>query len=754
MKLRATYGLSAALLGATALTGVAPAFAQVEVITVTAQKREETLTDVPVAVTAVTGASIERTANYSLETIQKLVPSLSFRKGTTTRNSALILRGVGTISFSVAAEPAVATVVDGVVLARSGQSFSDLYDVERVEVLRGPQGTLFGKNASAGVINIVTKSPSEDPETEIGVAAFEGGEYRVKASTSGALNPAMRGRLTGFYGSFDGPHTNVFDGEKINGYERYGVRGVLDWDLGADVTARLIADYAEADDNCCGELIGTTPNDALVLANLGAATPLGDETRAVNHNLTASTQDTTYGVSGEFNWGLGDHTVTSITAYRSWENREIRDGDWQPGFTTSGIELHDDGPQETTQFSQELRLTSPGGEKFDYVAGLFLWNVETDRQFTRDVFGCLDADAVTPGVQAGACTPATSVTSFLTGTADINTEIRNAAIFGQGTYALNDEWKLIGGLRATYDEVSFTHSRVANPATGGPGVRPANASGLVSNETDNTGFSGKLGAQWFPNEDVMAYATYSRGYKGPAFNVFFNLTEGRDDLPIEEETSNSFEVGLKATSPDNRVQMNAAMFYAEYSDFQANNFDTVAGQVVTRLTNAGDVRTQGFELDALWTPNDAWDFTAAVAYTDAEVTDFNVAGVGATVASGTPLPLVPEIKTSLGARYSQETSSRLPFNIEYDANLVYQTETSSDFSGNPALDIGSYGILDLGLTLVDKADRYEVGFVVKNATDQSYASLITTGGPAGSLRYLIPRDADRYIGVQAKMRLQ
>ena len=242
-----------------ALMHTAPAMAQVEEIIVTAQKVEENVQDVPIAITAVSGDRLIQAGVISLENISTVVPSVTFRKGTTSANSAIVMRGVGTISFSVAAEPSVSTVVDGVVLSRSGQAFMDLVDLQRLEVLRGPQGTLFGRNASAGLVNIVSKGGTDTFEAEASADWFEGEEYRLRAAISGPLGENLSARLTGFYGSFDGNITNINGGrnDKVNGYERYGVRGIMDYDDGGN-TVRLIADYYKADDDCCVDVTGAS----------------------------------------------------------------------------------------------------------------------------------------------------------------------------------------------------------------------------------------------------------------------------------------------------------------------------------------------------------------------------------------------------------------------------------------------------------------------------------------------------------------
>ncbi|MFM7403524.1 MAG: TonB-dependent receptor plug domain-containing protein, partial [Erythrobacter sp.] len=203
-----------------ALAHTAPAMAQVEEIVVTAQKVKDDVQDVPIAITAVSGDRLAQAVVFNLESISTVVPSVTFRKGTTSANSAIVMRGVGTISFSVAAEPSVSTVVDGVVLSRSGQAFADLLDIERLEVLRGPQGTLFGRNASAGLINIVSKGGTDEFEAEFNADLFEGEEYRLRAALSGPIGENLSARLTGFYGTFDGNITNINGGRRntVNGY--------------------------------------------------------------------------------------------------------------------------------------------------------------------------------------------------------------------------------------------------------------------------------------------------------------------------------------------------------------------------------------------------------------------------------------------------------------------------------------------------------------------------------------------------------
>ncbi|MCJ7592465.1 MAG: TonB-dependent receptor plug domain-containing protein, partial [Woeseiaceae bacterium] len=310
-----------------------PAYAQsiIEEIIVTATKREENIGTVPVAVTAVSGSTIDSAGFTTLEGIQALVPSLSYGKGGTNRNSNLSLRGVGTISFAVGAEPGVSTVVDGVVLARQGQAFAELYDLERVEVLRGPQGTLFGKNASSGLINIISKGPTEEFEGGAEVSYYEDNELRVKGSVSGPISDKVQYRLNATYGNFDGFVKNAFNGEDIYGYDRWGVRGMLDFAPSDAVAVRVIAEHYETDDLCCSEVVivddGGIQADAFLL---GGGIIDGAATRTTASNAVQRTENQGNALTVQLDWDFDNYTLTSVTGYRDWDNTERQDIDDTP----------------------------------------------------------------------------------------------------------------------------------------------------------------------------------------------------------------------------------------------------------------------------------------------------------------------------------------------------------------------------------------------------------------------------------------
>jgi iron complex outermembrane recepter protein len=722
-----------------------------EVIIVTAQKREQNLQEVPLSVAVVDGDAISPAVS-TVDQLLTTVPSLNFKRGGTPLDSSLFLRGVGTINFSIAAEPSVATVVDGVVLGRAGEAFGDLYDIERIEVLRGPQGTLFGKNASAGVINIVTKRPGDTFGGQLEAATFTDSEIKLNAAVDLPVSDTLGIRLSAFAGQYDGNIANLTTGEDINGYDRWGARGIAEWEANDKLTFTLIGDYRNTADDGTGEIIGTRPdpgpNQAALLSLLSGVNLAGDETRQVRHNITSQSKETSWGLSLQADYDLGGLTLTSITAYRDWSIFGVREGDWldRPAAYVGNAfaQLHDFGPQDNTTFTQEVRLSSPSGERLEYVVGAFYYNAESERTFRRDTTVCTATTTTPDATGLAPCRPGQS--TFVSGFAQATwgSEFENLAVFGDATYDLTDRLSLLGGLRFARDELSSFHDRIPSLVAGLPGLR-TDLSGF-RDSTDSETLTGRAGVQFAITPDINSYATYTRGYKGPAFNAFFGQSPQQRNV-IPGEDVDAYEVGIKASTFDDRAIVNAAIFRADYQNFQANSFDTLNGVVVTRLTSAGDVSTTGAELDAILRPTDALTFSGGIAYTDAQIERFRAAdGSLSEARKGERLALAPELKYTIAADYRIEPTN-LPFIVRLNAQYAYTDEQFSDLGADPRLRLDSYGALDAEITFMDRDERFSVSLIGRNLTDESFASLITPGGPGGSLRYQIPREADQYFGV-------
>jgi iron complex outermembrane receptor protein len=296
------------------------------------------------------------------------------------------------------------------------------------------------------------------------------------------------------------------------------------------------------------------------------------------------------------------------------------------------------------------------------------------------------------------------------------------------------------GLPATGPGVS------GNPA-GGTIAGGGNGLNISTGRTDNDSLSGKAVIQFDATEDVMLYGSYTRGYKGPAFNVFFNHTAPTNSVPIDEETSDSFELGFKSRLFDNLLQLNGAAFHVQYDGFQANNFVLLNGAVVTNLTNAGTVRSKGFELDAILAPTRNFNLRANLAYADARVKKFNPNPLtnAPDARNGTRLPLAPKFSYTVGADYELPVG-----NLRFYAGTDYH-HVSKQFSdlgeGGP---ISPYGLWNASVGVSDADDRYRLTFMVRNILDESYILLNTSNFQ----RLLIPRDADRYAGVNLRARFR
>lgn len=798
---------------------------RLDAIVVTSQKTEQNLQDVPIAVSVLGSGQIETAfASNNLESLTTLVPSVSFRKGSTNANSAITIRGIGTISFSDAAEPSVATVVDGVVLGRSGQAFGDLYDIERIEVLRGPQGTLFGKNASAGVVNIVTKGPdTDDWGGSVSASYFQDQEYQVKGRVSGPITDTVAASLTVSRSEFDGFIRNLANNRDVNGYDRWGARGQLLWQPTDAFEALFTYEHSESDDDCCADIPALATNNAR-FANSQAAPggagiinpgngqrPVADiqlDTRIIDQDFETRTINNFDAFSLNMNYeAFGGHTLTSISSFREWKNTEFREGDFTSteGFAAQPVNfgdvnflLHDVGTRDNSQFSQELRVQSPVDSFINYQIGAYYFDLQIESDFTRDAScqnnggqnqAILDAN---PGLTCNA-NDIVSATNFA------NVDFDNYAVFGQADYDLLSGLNVFLGARWTRDKVDFINTRVNNDPFGrqGVGVRPdlpnsqfGFASGgfavpnmdvptgeldamnnpvLVdvpaftgstsqSNFSVRAGVSAELGELLAGGSNFgTTYFTYAQGYKGPAFNVFFNQGN-TDTAPIGEETSDHFEIGYKYAA--STYALNIALYNTDISGFQANAFDTSTGVTITRLTNAGDVRTRGVEVDGSWAPTSFLTLTGSVAYNDAEIKAFNSPIDPTTgqpefpggVFSGVDLLFSPDLNYTFGADFEYPVTNDIDFYVNTTFSHVDEQESALP-GGNPdpvanPFPIGpenllpDYNLWDLSFG-VEYQDAYRLTFIVKNLLDESF---VTTNSGDG-FRYQIPREADRYVGV-------
>lgn len=766
-------------------TGSTASMAQslmLEEVIVTARKREQSMQDVSVAVTALSDSILKDAQLANTEDLATLVPSLNLQKGGNPRQSSFNIRGIGTRSFSSGVEPSVSTVVDGVVMGRSGMAFTQLLDIQRVEVLRGPQGTLFGKNSSGGAIHIISKDPSDDFEAEVSATAVERNEYRLGFTVSNSINPQWGFRLTGSAINNDGYISNEFNGEDINTSDSWNLRAKLVWNPSDTLEFKWIGDFGRRDGDCCTQTVrsidafpsitvGEANSQANILATIQPVVPSFENT-AVNLDGDQFLDNESSGHSLEITWDIGGHTLTSISALRDWDQSQASDNDFQP---IQGIVIQS-AEDEQQQFTQELRLTSPAEQFASYILGLYYFDLDIDRRFSRTLF---PGNAVLEG----------------TAVSDIAVDTLNYAAFGEATFNLSDAFRIVAGARFTHDEVDFEFERISTSP-----FQPSQAPFSRTVEEDD--FSIKLTTEWDVSETVMAYFTFAQGYKGPAFNVVAGSTPANTS-PVQAETADAFELGLKSTLFDGALVLNVAAFFTEYSDFQAQSSEAILildengnprdldmngtndTQFSFVLANVGEVSTMGLEIDFIAQVSESLSLFGGLSLIEAEIDSYlngpcsfsqQTRGVGfngqtgcevqpASPGGGAPAPRVqdlsggelpdsPDWKFTLAANYFMPLE-RWPFDLVFKANYRIQDDVQYRIEQDRFTIQESYDVLDFSVELKDKNERYSVNAFVKNVLDDFHVTSINATNeniiPNGYSQQ-VPKTARRTAGIEFRYR--
>jgi iron complex outermembrane receptor protein len=715
---------------------------RIEDVVVTATRRPESLEKVPVAVTVISGEQADLHLIADAQDLANAVPALDFRTGSSNKDRDIFVRGIGTITTSPGVEPSVSTVVDGVVMARPGQATLDLLDIDRIEVLRGPQGTLFGKNATAGVINVETAEPTVAPHAYVDAAYLGGGgEYRVKGGVSGEVIPGLLSALVSGVVSGDGGNVkNVTDGNTLNGYVHNGVRAKLLFTPTDDLRITLAADYLFSRD--------TVPNGVFVSSSQ-ASYPTGAVTNSAgiasslarsgivpsSNNMTvansadSSTRDYNGGASATVDWALGDYTLTSITAFRKWQNIQVQDYDELATLTPTTPAVTDHGYLLFDQTSEEVRLASPKGHLIDYVGGLYFMHAVDNETYGRSLSTVSAAGVETDNY----------------GLSTYGTTGNNYAAFGEATINVTDSLRGIVGLRVVHDDLDFHFHRVSTSPVAVTAIQPGFT---ASGSTSANDYSDRFGLQYDVTPETNVYATYSRGYLGPAYNVFFNMVAS-STIALKPETSNSYEIGAKSRLFDDRLQTNLAGFITDFDNYQANFTDAVAGALVTRLINAGKVSTRGVEADFEARPIDRVTITGSGAWTLARVDQFACPANAASSCdiNGEPLPFAPNWKLYGDANYTVPLGTSLK--LIADTDYRWQSKVQYALTETPDTIQGAYGIWNGTLSLANAEDGWRVSALVKNILDTHYDSAIGHGNLGGLVRF-VPRDNSRYFGVDLR----
>ena len=626
-------------------------------IVVTATKREQTLQDTPIAITVASSETIERAKIINLEDLQTVVPSLRISSGSRVNQSTFAIRGFGNGGSSTGGEPAVGVFIDGVFRSRSSSAVLDLPRVERVEVLSGPQSTLFGKNASAGVVSVVTKAPSFEPSGSIEATVGNYNQYILKGHYTGPISENVAFTLSGMYNRRDGYTESIVGLGDLNDKNRWNVRGDLLIEPSEQTSVRIIADYTKLDEICCtvGNIVNG-PTEAVINALGGQIASDVDQfsyTSILDVNPENKNED--YGASIHVEHDFGDVILSSITAYR---DNTIGPVTSEIDYTSLDLAQSVGTVREFDTYTQELRLTSDTDSPFSWMIGGYLFYEEID-ELGSTVYGddlrpyvdALTGNALTlTETFAGAPTG-----SYFAGGTTISTrftqENTSYSLFGTADFDVTDRLTLTGGLNYTEDEKTITIDQFRNEDAfsqldlttflGGalaglrgvqfraPTLNCPNAVEDCKSNDDELTYLAR--ANYAVSDNVNVYVSTATGFKGtswssgqPPRSLQAQIEAAGIGFPDQRygsrnagpESSTVYELGLKANFEQG--YFNLEIFDQSIDNFQTRGFDGVN----FILTNAGEYAAQGIEFDLLFSPNENWTFQFAGTYLDPIYEDY------------------------------------------------------------------------------------------------------------------------------------
>jgi len=746
-----TLSLVGVLGSAAAFGSLAPAFGQavtdagfmLEEIIVTARRVEENLQDTPVAITALTGAALEQRQIFSTEDLDQVTPNLQFTNDTTlagnNSSSVIFIRGIGQTDPTATVDPGVGLYIDDVYMGQSVGGTLDFRDIAGVQVLRGPQGTLFGRNTIGGAIVLTTQDPGDE----------FGGDYRFQVGSDSLTDAfialdvpgsdGFRSRFTFGARNRDGYVTRILTGEDLGDTSTYTATGKLIWTPRDALELKAQFDFTRSDENG-NPFVFAASNESATFQRVASAdagcpgiagdwtalpaVPMINDDRCANdfQNKGPYNNNGTYALESKLeNWGASLHVnyaidelwaLKSVTSYRSLTWEGIRDADNTP-LTI----LHTDYDSDGDQFSTELQLLY-GDDGLRGVAGIYYFEEEID----DIVFVQLNTPA--PGVQADS---------------DNNiTENDSWALFTQWTFDVNDRMALTLGGRYTEDTKGSIPDQFnyADPSAKYLPVR------LYQESFDAFTANAALTYHW--SDNVMTYLSYAEGYKGGGWNSHFNRPQSPEEQALfqkfDQEEAETFEIGFKLDLLAETLRLNGAVFSTDYKDLQF----TYRVGVAPYLANAGKASIDGIELEATWVPNRAWMIQGGVGSLDTSIDTLRaIAGTGIGVSIGNALPFSPELQANVGVGYTGALNNGAVITPRLD--LAYQDRTF--FDANNTLEIAqlkSVTVANLSVGYAPASVNWRVVAGVNNATDELYPtggnSSLTTGSGYAEIAYARPRE--------------
>ncbi|MEP7244065.1 MAG: TonB-dependent receptor [Gammaproteobacteria bacterium] len=770
-----TLATAVALMPVMAIAAPGPAVgsdngaASLQTVVVTARLREEDAQQVPISLSVVTGATLAKTRTDNISQLSQLVPSLNYTSPNP-RNTAYTIRGLGSSVLAIAQsndglEPGVGFYVDQVYHARPATAAFDFTDLERVEVLRGPQGTLFGKNTTAGAINITTRAPTFEREARAELSYGNFDYYQGKASLNDALiDSLLAGRVSAAVTGRGGVLDNVGTSRTSNDIHNVAARGQLLFTPTDALSVRFAGDYSSFKNNCCAQVffgVGTTLKPAArqypaLAAGANYASPSFDPYDRLTDIDAALKVDTNEGgVSATADWNLGPVTFTSVSAWRWWNWDAANDRD----YTSLVIQTQQHIPSRQDQYSQEFRIASNGTNTVDYVAGLY-WFAQT---ITGEPITQYGPQATYWLLGPAPQFPSNLLDGYITD-GDTRFHSDSYAAFGEATWHATNRLALTGGLRFTNEgkDGRYSSTVAGGLATATPALvnaklsilRPQSYAATVS----DSALSGRVNIAYTLNGQVMPYALYAQGSKSGGINMS-GLPLNAANLPalstavVLPEKNKTAELGVKTQLFDQRLLLDVDIYHTSVQDFQTNVVDTGPGALRGYLANIEKVRVQGAEADANFSVTDHFTGHITAAWTEGKYVSYKNGpcpleriGSATTVCdlTGRPFSGTPRFAGSFGGEYVQPTQlGNASGNTYLQAEVTNRSDTYGDPSDSQYTLLAGYTLVNASLGF--RSERgWEVSLWAKNLLDRDYMQNLTVQAGNSGLIVGTPSDPRAY----------
>jgi iron complex outermembrane receptor protein len=742
-------------------------------IIVTARRREEDVQKVPVSMSVVSGETLAQTYTVNTNSLSQLVPTLNY-SSPNPRNTSYTIRGLGSGVAAISSandglEPGVGFYIDQVYHARPATGAFDFSDIEQVEILRGPQGTLFGKNTTAGAITITSRRPAFDFGAEVDLSLGALGMVQAKGAVTGPLiGDVLAFRVSGLINKREGVVTNVRYDKKQNDLDNQALRGQLLFAPTETLSIRLIGDWTSFRGECCvpvylrvaPTLKAASRQYPALAAGRNYAVPstnIYDRLTDIDVDLGVRTSEG--GVEAIADWDVGFATVTSVSAWRFWKWTVDNDRD----YIGLPIQLVQRIPSRHDQYSQELRVASSGRGAFDYVAGLYL----LDQTITGNQNSIYGPDAAYWLLAPNSARPDNLLDGYGL-TNDTSFTAKSYAVFAELTWRPLPRLALTGGIRYTYEKKDGSYaSETFGGAAGFTSDKNSilRAQGYTAHVSDGSA-SGRVNIAYEPTDAIMVYASYARAEKSGGINMAGLPTDSAGNpvlstAQVGPEKHSTFEAGVKARVFDGALTVNADVFHADVTDFQANRVDTVAPAALrTYLANIPKVRVQGLELDARLRIGTRLKLWTSGAYADSEYVSYpngpcpiEKIGSGTTACdlTGVALPGTPKWSGSWGGEYAVPVTlgpAKGEAFLRWDVSA--KTSVNGDSTGSPHMVIPGYALVNASIGY--RAGKWDIALFARNLFDQDYLQNVAAQSGNSGLIVGTPSDP-RIIGATLRARL-